>query len=136
MFADHELKTLLAEVKTIAVVGASDRPGRPVDRVGRYLLEAGFDVAPVHPARRAVWGLPVFRSLADVDRPIHCVNLFRAADRCPAHAREALALSPLPLVFWMQSGIVSLEADALLTGSGVRVVQDRCIMVEHRRLAA
>jgi len=135
MFAAQELKTLLAEVKTIAVVGASDRPGRPVDRVGRYLLDAGFDVVPVHPARRSVWGLPASRSLADVDRPIHCVDLFRAAEHCAGHAREVLALADPPLVFWMQSGIVSPEAEAILAPTGVRVVQDRCLMVEHRRLA-
>ena len=136
MFSDQELKALLAQVKTIAVVGASDRPGRPVDRVGRYLLDAGFDVVPVHPARREVWGLPVCRSLADVDRPVHCVDLFRAAQYCPDHAREVLGLDAPPLVFWMQSGIVSLEAMALLDGTDVAVVQDRCLMVDHRRLCA
>ena len=135
MIADQELKTLLAEVKTIAVVGASDRPGRPVDRVGRYLLDAGFDVVPVHPARRTVWGLPACRSLAEVDRPIHCVDLFRAAQHCPGHARETAALASPPLLFWMQSGIFSLEAMAILADTGVRVVQDRCLMVEHARPA-
>ncbi len=134
MIADQELKTLLAEVKTIAVVGASDRPGRPVDLVGRYLMQAGFDVIPVHPARREVWGMSAWRNLADVDRPIHCVNLFRAAKHCPAHAREVLALASPPLVFWMQSGITSLEAWAILASTGIRLVQDRCLMVDHQRL--
>lgn len=136
MVSDKELKALLDKVKTVAVVGASDRPGRPVDGVGRYLLAAGFDVVPVHPARHTVWGLPVCRSLADVDRPIHCVDLFRAPEHCPGHAREVLDLAEPPILFWMQSGIVSLQAQTLLAPTDIHVVQDRCLMVEHRRLAA
>jgi predicted CoA-binding protein len=131
LHSDKELAALLRQVKTIAVVGAKDKPGQPVDRVGRYLIEAGFDVIPVHPKRAVVWGLTAYPSLADVPRPIDAVDLFRAADACPVHAREVLALAARPKIFWMQSGIVSLEAAAILSGSGVDVVQDRCLMVDH-----
>ncbi len=131
---DKELTARLRQVKTIAVVGASDKPGRPVDRVGRYLIEAGYTVIPVHPKRGAIWGLPAYASLADVPGPIDLIDLFRAPENCPAHAAETVALSPPPALFWMQSGIDSPEARAILAASPVQVVADRCLMVDHRRL--
>ncbi len=131
---DSELSALFAGVKTIAVVGANDRPGRPVDMVGRYLMDAGFTVLPVHPKRQTVWGLPAHPSLADLPGPVDMVNLFRAAEHCPAHARETLALPRRPRCFWMQSGIASPEARALLDPVGILVIENHCLMVEHRRL--
>ena len=82
---------------------------------------------PVHPIRKDVWGLQTYPSLAEVPFPVDIVNVFRAPQYCPDHARETVALSPLPQLFWMQQGIVSPEA-------GIAVVEDLCIMVEHKRL--
>ena len=81
-----------------------------------------------------VWGLLRFGSLAVVPFPIDIVNVFRAPQYCPAHAREAVALSPLPQLFWMQEGIVSPEAASIAGKAGIAVVEDLCIMVEHKRL--
>ena len=134
LYSDTELAALLRQVKTIAVVGAKDKSGQPVDRVGRYLIEAGFNVIPVHPKRPTVWGLKAYPTLADVPVPIDLVNLFRAADACPDHAQEALRLTAKPRCFWMQSGIVSQEARAILSDSGIFVVEDRCLMVDHAQL--
>ena len=131
---ENTFKDLLAPGKTIAVVGAKDRPGTAVDMVGRYLITAGFRLIPVHPVRATVWGIPTCRTLAEVDGPIDIVNLFRAAPNCPDHAAEVLALAHRPACFWMQSGIRSAEARDLLAAHGIAVVEDRCIMVEHRRL--
>lgn len=127
---DTELAALLGEVKTIAVLGASDKPGRPVDGVGRALIQRGFTVIPVHPKRQNVWGLTTYVSLADVPVAIDCVDLFRAAKWCPDHAREVLELSPLPRIFWMQSGITSPEAKDILKHTDITVIEDRCLMVE------
>lgn len=132
--SDTELAALLRQVKTIAVVGAKDKPGQPVDRVGRYLIQAGYDVIPVHPKHAEVWGRRAYPTLADVPVPIDLVDVFRVAEACPDHARETLALSPRPRCFWMQSGIDSAEARELLAGSGVLTVADSCLMVEHARL--
>lgn len=132
--SDATLRALLTPGKTIAIVGAKDRPGTDVDMVGRALIEADFHVVPVHPARAKVWDLPAKRCLAEVEEPIDIVNLFRAPAHCPDHAAEVLALSHLPACFWMQLGIVSPEARELLAPRGVLVVEDRCIMVEYRRL--
>ena len=131
---DKELTARLRAVKTIAVLGASDKPGRPVDRVGRYLIQAGYTVLPVHPKRTSIWGLPAHPDLASVPVPVDLVNLFRAPENCPAHAAETIALSPLPSVFWMQLGIDSREARDILAPHPVFVVADRCLMVEHARL--
>lgn len=134
LYSDTELAALLGQVKTIAVIGAKDKPGQPVDKVGRYLIASGYTVIPVHPKRANVWGIPAYPSLGDVPLPIDMVNLFRAHEFCPAHAQEALRLQSRPRCFWMQSGIVSPEARACLQGSGILAVEDRCLMVEHARL--
>ncbi|MDR2516336.1 MAG: CoA-binding protein [Spirochaetaceae bacterium] len=128
------IRVLLQKVRTVAVVGAKDAPGQPVDNVGRYLIEAGLEVYPVHPARRNVWGLTTYKSIGDLPGPVDMLDLFRAAEYCPGHAREALALPWKPLAFWMQLGIFSPEAATLLEKEGIMVVQDACLMVERRRL--
>ena len=114
LYADSTLKELLAPGKTIALIGAKDRPGTDVDMVGRFLINAGFRVIPVHPARATVWGIPACKTLAEIDEPIGLVNLFRASAACPGHAAEVLALGHKPAGFWMQTGIVSAEARGML----------------------
>ena len=131
---DADMRQALAGCSTVAIVGAKDKPGSAVDRVGRYLIENGFTVYPVHPVRKNVWGLHTFSSLAEVPGPVDIVNLFRASENCPKHAREALKLSAPARIFWMQMGIFSFEARSILAGTPTRVVEDLCIMVEHRRL--
>lgn len=133
MPTDDTLRSLLGSAKTIAIIGAKDVPGQDVDRVGRYLMEAGYRVIPVHPKRRQVWGLQVFPSIAMVDEA-DIVVLFRAPRYCPEHAREVLSMAKRPSCFWMQEGITSEEACGLLQDTGILVVEDRCIMVEHKRL--
>lgn len=136
LYSEKELAALLREVKTIAVVGAKDKPGQPVDMVGRYLIDAGYRVFPVHPKRATVWGLAAYPALSDIPVPVDLVDLFRAAEACPAHAEEFLRLSPLPRCFWMQSGIISPEARRILSGRDVLVVEDRCLKVDHANLIA
>lgn len=135
MTLDKTVTGLLARKPSVAVVGASDKPGRPADRVGRYLIQAGFRVLPVHPKHPHVWGLTAFASILDLPGPVDIVNLFRAPDFIPAHARETLKMPSLPRVFWMQRGITSPEAREILKQTNVIVVEDLCIMVEHLNLA-
>ena len=124
-------KTILSESKTIAIIGAKDKPGQPVDRVGRYLIAAGYTVIPVHPKRENVWGLPTHTSLSEVPGRVDIVDVFRAPEFCLDHAREAVALAEKPRLFWMQAGIENAEARALLAEHGVPVVENACLMVEH-----
>lgn len=132
---EKKLAALLDEVKTIAVIGAVDKPGRPVDRVGRYLIDAGYEVIPVHPKRQDVWGLKTYKSIQDIPEPIDLVDLFRASQFCADHARECLKLATMPKCFWMQEGIFSPEARKLLAGKEITVIEDRCIMIDHKNLA-
>ena len=132
--SDGRMREFLTQARTIAVVGAKDKEGQPVDRVGKYLIQAGYQVIPVHPIRKDVWGLQTYPSLAEVPFPVDIVNVFRAPQYCPDHARETVALSPLPQLVWMQQGIVSPAAASIAGKAGIAVVEDLCIMVEHKRL--
>lgn len=134
MLFDDTLAALLRGVRTIAVVGAKDKAGQPVDMVGRYLINAGYTVIPVHPVRTMVWGLQTYPAVHHIPVAVDMVNLFRASQYCADHAREVLRMATRPSVFWMQSGIRSAEAGNLLMAEGVRVVEDKCLMVELERL--
>ncbi|MFH1915368.1 MAG: CoA-binding protein [Pseudomonadota bacterium] len=131
---EKELAARLHEVKTIAVVGAVDKPGRPVDRVGREMIAMGFTIIPVHPVRDNIWGLETYRSVTDIPVPVDVVDLFRNAQFCPGHAREVLEMETLPRFFWMQSGVFSPEARQLLAGSPIQVIEDRCLKMELAQL--
>ena len=131
---EKELRRLLDAARTIAVIGAKDKAGQPVDRVGRYLIAVGYEVIPVHPKRKEVWGRQAYEKLSDIPVPVDVIDVFRAPEYCAGHAREALALNPLPGLFWMQLGICNAEAGALLAQGGVPVVENACLMVEHLRL--
>lgn len=133
MLDDRLMRAVLGESRSIAIIGAKDKPGQAVDRVGRYLLEQGYRVVPVHPVRKTVWGLPAFATIAELPEPVDIINLFRAPEYCPGHAQEVLALGWKPKVFWMQLGIRSPEARQALAETGITVVEDSCIMVEHAR---
>lgn len=134
IFNLKELAPLLSEVKTIAVVGAVDKPSRPVDRVGREMIDMGFDIIPVHPKRKNIWGLTTYSCVNEIPVPVDVVDLFRNGDFCPDHAREVLKMDPLPKIFWMQSGVYSEEAREILAGSGIMVIEDRCLKVELQNL--
>lgn len=134
LFRDQDLKNILQQAKTIAIIGAKDKPGQPVDDVGRYLISAGYRIVPVHPKRQNVWGLETWKTILDIPFPVDIINLFRASSFCPDHARETLQLGYSPLCFWMQQGITSTEAADILKTRPIQVIQDRCIKIEHKRL--
>lgn len=133
LYNDKELAGLLSKVKTIAIIGAVDKPGRPVNDVGQAMMDMGFDIIPVHPARKDVWGLTTYKSVTDIPVNVDVVNLFRNSQFCPAHAREVLEMANKPKCFWMQSGIASPEAGELLANTGITVIEDRCLKVEFQR---
>ena len=134
MLDDRLMRAMFGESRSIAIIGAKDKPGQAVDRVGRYLLEQGYHIVPVHPVRKTVWGLPAVPCIAELTEPVDIINLFRAPEYCPGHAQEVLQLGWQPKLFWMQLGIRSPEARVILTETGITVVEDSCIMVEHARL--
>ena len=121
---------ILAETRTIALVGASPRPERPSNGVMRYLLAQGYRVIPVRPHRRDVLGIPCAASLADVDEPIDLVDVFRRPEFCPQVAEDAVSVGAKAL--WLQLGIVSAEARAIAERAGMDYVEDACTAVVHR----
>jgi len=133
---DQELERLLAEVRTIAVIGASAREGRPANYVPAYLREQGYDVVGVNPtdAGGTLFGQPAVATLAELDRPVDLVNVFRRDADIPGHLDDILALEPRPRAVWIQLGLRNDAVAARLRAEGITVVQDRCLMVEHRRL--
>lgn len=134
MLFDTQLKQIFAENSVIAIVGAKDKAGSPVEHVGRYLIEQGYEILPVHPVRKDVWGLTTYNSLQDLPKAPDIVCLFRTPEACLEHAKEILALPWRPKVFWMQLGISSREAGELMAKEGVFVVEDACMEVEHKRV--
>lgn len=118
------------------MVGASPNPARPVYGVMSYLLNAGYRVLPVNPGQvgREILGQQVYGRLADIREPIDCVDIFRRKEALAGIVDEAMALSPLPRLIWMQLGLVDETAAAKARAAGIAVVMDRCIKVEHARL--
>ena len=121
-------RALLDTVRTIAVVGISANPLRPSNAVFAFLLACGYDCVGVNPglAGQRVHGAPVFATLADVDRAIDMVDIFRASAAVGAVVDEALALSPRPSVIWMQLGVIDEAAKARAEAASLAVVMDQC----------
>lgn len=132
--ADEDLRELLSNFKTIAVVGLSPKPDRDSYRVAAYLQQHGYRVLPVRPAQSEILGEKAYASLDDISGPVDIVDVFRSSEQVLPHAREALRLKPK--VFWMQEGIENHAAAELLTAAGIDVVMNRCIKREHARLRA
>lgn len=130
-----DLVALLASVRSIAVVGLSANEARPSNEVFAFLLARGFDCVGVNPgiAGRRIHGAPVFASLAEVDRQIDMVDIFREPAAVGGIVDEALRLAPRPRVIWMQLGVVDHEAAARAEAAGLTVVMDRCPKIELGR---
>jgi predicted CoA-binding protein len=132
---DAGIATLLGDARRIAVIGASSRPGRPSLGVMRTLLAAGYALVPVNPNERSVLGMEAYPDLASAvaaTGPVDIVDVFRRAELCVPHAREAVAAGARCL--WLQLGIVNLEAGRIAHAAGMSVVMDRCTAIEVRRV--
>jgi len=137
--ADADLRELLARVRRIAVLGikTESQRGQPAIDVPRYLERAGYDIVPVpvyYPEVTEILRRPVFRRLVDVPGDIDLVNVFRRSKDLMPHLDDLLAKKPSAV--WLQQGIRDDAFAAALRAGGIDVVQDRCIMVEHRNLLA
>ncbi|PZU11777.1 CoA-binding protein [Sphingomonas sp.] len=132
--ADADIAALLAETRTIAVIGASDRPDRPSWGVMRVLQDWGYRILPVNPqiTGEHVHGEYVWRDLDQIGEPIDMVDVFRR----PAAAGEAVdaAIAAGAKSVWMQLGVINAEAAARAEAAGLRVVMDRCPAIELPRL--
>ncbi len=137
-YPDSYIRGILNTVKSIAMVGASERENRPSYFAFKYLLERGYNMIPINPghAGEDLLGRLISARLADVTEPIDMVDIFRASRYARSIIEEALALKPRPQVIWMQLGIRNDEAAALAEANGLKVVMNRCPKIEYGRLSS
>jgi len=129
---DSELKRLLQNTRTIAVVGLSEKPDRPSHHVAAYLQSVGFRIIPVNPSVLSILGERSYPTLYDIPEPVDMVDVFRRSDAVPAIAQEAIAIGAKSL--WLQEGVIHEEAAAMAKAAGLQVVMDRCILKEHEKV--
>jgi predicted CoA-binding protein len=134
--SNEQIRALLGETKTIAVLGIKTeaQANQPAFYVPSYLRSAGFDIIPVpvyYPAVTHILGKEVYRKLVEVPVEVDMVNVFRRSEDVLAHLEDILAKKPKSV--WMQSGISNQVVAERLAKEGIKVVQDRCLMVDHRR---
>jgi predicted CoA-binding protein len=137
-YPDSYIRGILNTVKTIAMVGASEKENRPSYFAFKYLLEHGYRMIPVNPghAGQTMLGQKIYARLGDIPEPIDMVDIFRASQYALAIVQEALLLKPRPQVIWMQLGIRNDEAAALAEANGLKVVMNRCPKIEYGRLSS
>lgn len=133
-----DIDTILEETRRIAVLGIKTeaQAGQPSIEVPRYMAEHGYEIIPVpvyYPEATHILGQPVYRTVASVPQPVDMVNVFRRSSDVPPHVDDILAARPR--VVWMQLGISNDEAAERFAREGIRVVQNRCLMVDHARFA-
>lgn len=126
-----EIKSILEDVKTIAILGLSPDSTKDSYRVAEYLKNAGYTIVPVYPKEETILGEKVYRSLAEIPFAVDMVNIFRKPDALDAIADACIERGDVK-VFWAQKGIVNNEAAEKAVTAGMRVVQNHCSMVEHR----
>ena len=133
-----QIGELLAQTKTIAVLGIKTeaQSNQPAFYVPKYMQNAGFKIIPVpvyYPDATEILGEPVHRTLTDIAEDVDMVNVFRRPQDIPPHVDDIIAKKPKSV--WMQLGIYHGDVARQLAEAGIKVVQDRCLMVDHRRLS-
>jgi hypothetical protein len=129
---DAVVEQILTSYGTITVVGASAAPAKAAHYVPAHMQQHGWRIVPVNPHADQILGEPVYRTLADVPGPVGLVDVFRPSRQTPDMARQAVAAGATAL--WLQLGIASAEARDIATRAGLLYVEDRCLIIEQRRL--
>jgi predicted CoA-binding protein len=127
-----EIRYILQNTTTIAVVGLSPKPSRPSNQVAQYLKNNGYTIIPVNPGQDTLLGLPCYPNLQAIPGPVDMVDIFRRSEFVLSVVEEAIAIKAK--VIWMQSGIINEEAAELAEEAGLAVIMDRCTMVDHMDL--
>ncbi|NJM07527.1 CoA-binding protein [Candidatus Gracilibacteria bacterium] len=130
--SEYEIQGVLSTAQTIAVIGLSDNPARDSNGVARFLQRHGYTIVPINPNLHEVLGERAYPSLHEVPVPIDIVNVFRKSEFVPAIVDEAIG--GRAKMVWLQLGVIHEAAATKAAASGLGVVMDRCIAIEHRRL--
>ncbi|MCI0341803.1 MAG: CoA-binding protein [Planctomycetales bacterium] len=126
------IRKLLTEARRIAVVGCSPKPERDSHKIGRFLIEAGYDVVPVNPGHETLLDRRCYPDVRAIPEPVDIVDVFRSPDQVPPVAEDAIASRARAL--WLQLGVGNPEAEKRASDAGLLVVAEQCIMVAHRVL--
>jgi predicted CoA-binding protein len=129
---DSEIRILLAESRTIAIVGLSSKPHRPSYDIARYMQRNGYRIIPVNPREMEVLGEKAYPNLASVPVPVDIVDVFRNSAEIPALTKDVLALSPKPRAYWLQVGVSDPASEALAERAGIPTISNACLMVLHK----
>lgn len=132
--SDKDIAALLTSTRTIAVVGASNRPERASYGVIHYLVDKGYAVIPVNPTLvgETIAGATVISALADIDVPVDMVDIFRNSEAAGQVVDEAISIGTASI--WMQLGVINAAAAARAEAAGLIVIMDRCPKIEFERL--
>jgi hypothetical protein len=122
---------ILRHSKTIAVVGLSSNPARPSNHVAEYLQSVGYRIIPVNPNESEVHGVKAYARLEDIPEPVDVVEVFRRPEEVPPIANSAIAIGAK--VLWLQQGIINESAAEKARAAGLSVVQDACMLIEHKK---
>ena len=129
---DAVVERILRTYDTITVVGASDTPAKPAHYVPAHMQEHGWRIIPINPQAETILGERVYRTLGEVPEQIGLVDVFRPSPATPEVARQAVEAGATAL--WLQLGLMSEEARSIAESAGLLYVEDRCLIIEQRRL--
>jgi hypothetical protein len=129
-----DIAKLLKDARTIAVVGLSSNPARPSHGVSAYMQRQGYRIIPVNPRETFVLGEKAYPDLSSVPVPVDIVDIFRRSDQVGPIIDEAIRIGAKAI--WMQEGVLDEQAAAKARDAGLAVVMDRCILKDHRQVAA
>ncbi len=129
--SDDEIKQIFS-LKNVAVIGMSKHPEKAAHFVPKYLSEQGFNILPINPTSSEILNKKCYSNVTEVDEPIDIVDVFRPSDQVLPVVKEAIKMKPK--VIWLQQGIHNQEAEELARKEGIKVVFNRCMLAEHKRL--
>ena len=133
--ADKKICEVLKDSKVIVVVGLSPKPHRASHQVAKYMQEKGYKIIPVYPREEEILGEKVYRSLEDIDFPVDIVDIFRKSEDTPEIVEKAVKLDGVKCIF-LQEGIKNETSKKIAENAGIFYVEDKCLMVEHKRCEA
>ena len=130
--SDQQIREILSLSKVV-VVGMSKNSSKAAHYVPKYLADNGYDIIPVNPTTDEILGKKCYSSISEVDGDIDIIDIFRPSDQVLHVIQEAIKKKPK--VIWLQEGIHNSEAEELATRAGIKVIFNRCMLAEHRRLS-